>query len=281
MKHTASQEPPPKSTDLEGWRTAIAEGRLPSLRLEEIAAALQDLGVEADKRVRNPLAKHLSDALLKMLRRYIGTNHANRGEDIIYRMHGEIFEALLEPESADGRALREAFGPRVMFRAKDAIAAEYRHSRIPLQPKIKKAGEPDTVEDEDDERETDEAKAAEVGHLVQRTEPADEGEDFSGSIGDEAVSRAAHPDPALLQGVRDTDEKIDVERVVRKIKPYLKRLAFRLYMDGLPYKSKKSDSIAKACGVSDKTAEHWIEEAQKLLENVEEVKELKKVGDKS
>jgi hypothetical protein len=67
-------------------------------------------------------------------------------------------------------------------------------SPIPLQPKIKKAGKPDT-EDGDDDRETDATKAAEVGRLVQRPERGEEGEDFSGLIGDEAVSRSAHRGP--------------------------------------------------------------------------------------
>jgi len=49
----AKQPPPPKSTDLEGWRTAIRVGRLPAFRFEEIVAAFQDLGVGADKRVRD------------------------------------------------------------------------------------------------------------------------------------------------------------------------------------------------------------------------------------
>src|SRR6266581_6593306 len=113
MKPKGSNEPP-GSTDLEGWRTGIAEYRLPSFRLEAIAAAFQDLGT-ADQGVRRALAKHLNDAVLRMLRKFIETNHPNEGWDIIYRAHGEIFAALLQPGSADGSALRKAFGPRVKF----------------------------------------------------------------------------------------------------------------------------------------------------------------------
>ena len=75
-----------------------------------------------------------------MLRARVGFNHPNQGEDIIYRVHAEIFEALLKPNSKDGKALREAFGPRVMFRLKTAIAVEHKHSRIPVEGKIKKSG---------------------------------------------------------------------------------------------------------------------------------------------
>jgi hypothetical protein len=36
--------PGPRSTDLEAWRLAINEGRLPDFRLESLVAAIQDLG---------------------------------------------------------------------------------------------------------------------------------------------------------------------------------------------------------------------------------------------
>src|SRR5271165_3401672 len=130
MDQTPRPQQAPEPTDLEGWRQAIRQGLLPTFRLEALVAAIQDLGPLADSKVRNPLAKQLSDAMSRLLRRLVGMNHPNRGEDIIYRVHGELFEALLKPNSADGKALREAFTFRVSFRIKDAIATEHQHSRI-------------------------------------------------------------------------------------------------------------------------------------------------------
>src|ERR1039458_8329843 len=124
------EEPPPKPSDLDGWRQAVGDGRLRTLKLQAIAAAFQDLG-QCDIKLRNALAKHLSDAILRILRKYVGVNHPNRGEDIMFRVHGQMFEALLRPTSADGRNLRKAFVPRMLFRMKDAIAAEDRERRIP------------------------------------------------------------------------------------------------------------------------------------------------------
>jgi hypothetical protein len=281
MKTKASNEPP-GSSDLEGWRAAIAGHRLASFRLEAIAAAFQDLG-DADQGVRRALAKHLNDAVLGMLRNFIGTNHPNEGWDMIYRAHIEIFAALLQPASADGRALRTAFGPRVKFRAFDAMAIELKHSRIPLQPRVKDEDETPTAVGEDekeDDRPVDEDKANQVHLLVQPTEPGKDTTDFSGTIADEAVSRR-HADPVLLAGVRERDENIDLKRVLMRIEPYQKRLAFMLHMDDLPVLSKRTASIAAACGVSRKTAEDWVEEVQRLLANIQEVQELKKVGEKS
>lgn len=60
----ATDEDPPDSTDLDGWRRAISDGRHTGYRLEAIVAAIQDLGPCSDKAVLNPLAKHLSDAVL-------------------------------------------------------------------------------------------------------------------------------------------------------------------------------------------------------------------------
>jgi hypothetical protein len=270
---------PPDPGDLEGWRQAASNHRLAAFRPEAIVSALQDLGPNADTNVRNALAKQLNTILMNMLRRYIGTNHPNKGEDIILRVHGEIFEAILEKDSADGRALSEAFGPRVEFRAKDAIAAEYRHSRIPLAPKVR---EPERSEDEHDIA-TDKTKAAEISHLVRGSDPSESSGDVSGFVGDDAVSAAPMPDSALLETIRHIDGRIDAERALARIEDYRKRLAFRLFMEDIPYGSKRTYSIAEAVGVSAKTAEKWIAEVQRLLAATDEVQELKgtKVGERS
>jgi hypothetical protein len=134
MEQKSRLQKAPKSTDLEGWRAAISQASLSTFRLEDIVAAIQDLGPLVDSNVRNPLAKHLSDAMTKLLRKLVRTHHPNRGDDIIYRVHGQLFEALLKPNSADGKGLRQAFTARVSFRVKDAIAAEYQHSRITPRP---------------------------------------------------------------------------------------------------------------------------------------------------
>lgn len=104
-KHLGEKSPP--STDLDGWRQAIAEGRLKTFRLEHIAAAFQDLGPE-DRTVYERLAKHLSGAITGMLVKRVDKNRPNQGEDIILEVHDEIFEALLQPHTADGKALRVA-----------------------------------------------------------------------------------------------------------------------------------------------------------------------------
>lgn len=262
-----SEEDPLDSADAEGWRQIIAEDGLTSIRPETIVAGLQDLGPHAERAVLNPLAKHLSDLLIKMLRRYIGTNHPNRGEDMILRVHFQVFEALVDRNSADGRALRKAFGLTVKSRAKDAIATEYRHSRIPLTPKVREVGD----DEDEDKVETDPGRAAEVGLLVQREDDAGAPGEADGLTGSACNSAS---DPALLDGVRTADEQIDVERVLRHIKDPRKRQVFRLYMDGVPSKSKRTDSIAKAVGVSSKTVDKWIEEAQRLLGATKEVQEL-------
>jgi hypothetical protein len=263
MDTTPGEKPPPESTNLEGWRQAIADGRLPAFRLEVIVAAFQDLGPTTDKKVRNALAKHLSDSMIGMLRRAVGPNRPNNGEDIIYRVHFQLFEALLQPGSADGKGLRLAFGPRVMFRVKDAIAVEFRHARIPMHGEIKKSNRP---------KKPDDTNVDEVERLVRRPEPSDSVENADSSNGEEAASHNSNRDLTLLHGVRDADEEIDVESVLANVTDYRKRLAFRLYMDDVPFKSKKANSIAKALGISDKTAEHWIGEVQELLKT--------KVGDK-
>lgn len=232
MATSESADPPPKSTDIDGWRRAVKDGSYTRFRLEDIVAAIQDLGPCADKDVLIPLATHFSDALLHILRARVSASHRNRGEDIIERTHSQIIEALLQPKSADGRALRKAFVPRIMFRLKDAIATEARLARLP-------------------------STAAE-------SIPAGQGSC------DEWLQEPHH-DPT-----GDMNQQLDVERILEQVEDDQKRLAFRLFMDGVPYKSNKSDSIARALDISEKTAREWVKEVREQLSSAPEAQALLK-----
>ena len=124
-KAAVNQDAPPESNHLDGWRMAVREGHYTRYRLESIVAAIQDLRSSLEPSILNLLAKHLSDALHRILRDRVGFHHSNRGLDIIERTHGHIIEAVFQPTTADGRALRFAFVPRVTFRIRSAIVCEY------------------------------------------------------------------------------------------------------------------------------------------------------------
>lgn len=237
MASKTGGDPPPESTDLEGWRRAVEDGRYRKFRMEDVVAAIQDLGPGTDQRVLNPLAKHLSDALMGILRQRVHTGHPNRGWDIIERTHDQIIRAVLDPKCPDGKGLRVAFVPRVNLRIKDALIAEESEAWRPGDPPVRRrkasAGdEPDSP--------------------VPRGEPP-----------------ATSYDPSSLIA-----ENADVESVLQRIPDGRKRLAFRLYMDGIPYKSKKTRSIASALGIEEKTAREWIKEVLALLPTTPEVQDL-------
>jgi hypothetical protein len=285
---------PPPSGDLEGWRQAIAAGQLGKIRLEEIAAAFQDLGA-ADEKVRNALAKHLSRAILAiLLNRGVNPNLPNGGLDIINRVHDVIFDALLQPLSSDGKMLRVGFGYIINFRFKDAIAKSYREQVSPVQKHFRKnkvdADKADEVTDDLAEA-VDEASTF-LGGEVPNSATVDQG-DVTGSheaelareiapstfAPDEAESEEIAPskqnyDPTIFDGVNATDEAVDGERILKTITDYRKRQAFRLYMDRVPNDSMDGYSIAKACGVSEKTVREWIKEIKKQLQQNEEANEL-------
>jgi DNA-directed RNA polymerase specialized sigma24 family protein len=271
-----SEESPPASSDLEGWRRAVARGQLGLFRPEVLLCAVQDLGPDADPTVLNPIVKRLSGTIMKMARRHVGTNKPNNGEDIIHRVHSGIWASVLDPESEDGRTMRDGLGGIVKFRCLDAIALENKHSRIPLEPKlceVKRNEDPDAVP-------TDRRKAREVSYLVPAAETQGHGSADDGFMGDDAASATRPVDPAHFDGMRQLEEHVDVERVLAHITDDRKRLAFRLYMDGFPFGSKRTPSIAKAVGISTKTAEVWIAELIELLRQTDEFQELtnKKVG---
>ncbi len=280
MTKQGEDTPPPDPGDLEGWKKAVACGRVAQFPPEALVAALQDLGPGLDLAIRDPIARQLNRILMAWLRGHVGHNHVAGGEDIILRIQFTIFEALLEKNSADGKALRVAFWARVSFRAKDAIAKEYRDSRVPLTHEPKKKGTAN-----DDEVPLAEETAVEVRQLVGPSEQDEETEDVGGFVDDDAVSSTARPTAAVLEQLIHFEETMDVERVLAHIKnlDWRKRLAFRLHMEKVPAGSTKGYSIAKAVGRSSKTVEKWIKEIQDILKETREVQELtgKKVGERS
>jgi hypothetical protein len=266
MDIQTGDEDPPKSTDLDGWRKAIADNRLKTFRLEVIAAAFQDLGT-TDPQVQHALTKHLSDSIIRMLRRKVGFNHPNQGEDIIFRVHGDIFEALMLTKSADGRGLREAFGSRVLFRMKDAIITEQRERRTPADFTFDKKGTPELLDKEVAEEVIQVAAAAE---LLETDVDANSSDDY-----DRHYRRGAARDDETTE----RNEQFDVDRILECVSDPKKRLAFHLHMHGVPYKTKQENvqSIARALNISEKTARGWVEEVRLFLEQNEGAKSLKKM----
>jgi len=103
MKSTAREtEEPPSYSDLDAWREIAAGDGLRRLRPE--------------------------DEMLRLLRQRISTSYRNHGNDAIESAHDKLIVAVLKPNSADGKGLREAFRARVNFRADDAIVAEIREN---------------------------------------------------------------------------------------------------------------------------------------------------------
>ncbi|MGH6710669.1 MAG: helix-turn-helix domain-containing protein [Bradyrhizobium sp.] len=291
---------PPSSTDLEGWRGAIADGRLRKFRLETIAGAFQDLG-EADLRVRQDLAKHLSGAIIGMLRKRVDPKKPNGGEDIIFEVHEVIFVALLNPGTADGKQLRKGFGGIVNFRLKDALAQSHSDQIVPA-PKPNKssaksrktsAAKPVKKTAEEIAAEVDEVKSAlkqdvadppdetanddkppEADHVDDRPPPyiMDDAEI------DEIGPGKSEYDPSLMVAVQNMDGEIDRQRILAKIPDRVRQLAFSLHMDREP-----QEVTARACGVSTRTIRTWIAEIQEDLQQTKEAQELliRRAGAKS
>lgn len=122
MERQSGESPQPD--DLAAWRRLIAGNELSHCTHESVVAAIQSLGPNGERRILNALMKHISDVLNRILRNRIGRNHPNEGFDIIERAHTQLIEALLQPNSPDGKGLAVAFKARVDFRAADAIRAE-------------------------------------------------------------------------------------------------------------------------------------------------------------
>jgi DNA-directed RNA polymerase specialized sigma24 family protein len=146
MKRGAkSPEEPPSPFDLEGWRSVAAGDRLRLLRPEDIVAAIQHIGPNGDQRVLADLITYVSGELLRIIKRLVGKNQRNEGEDIIWRAHHQLIVAVLKPDSKDGQALCKTFRTCVEFRVADAIRAErkyaLRNQPYKMQPGVTDHGE--------------------------------------------------------------------------------------------------------------------------------------------
>lgn len=259
---------PPPSTDAIGWQKITQSDQLRRYAPEAIIAAFQNAGGK-DRRLRADMARYLSDLVQRVLRKRVGTNKMNSGQDIIDDVHDEFFAAICNPSCADAKGYRESFYGRLTFRLKDAISEEETAKLIP-PPDEKK---PAAGESNDDS----EAGGEISGKMELRPaleESAAEGLfEVEEHTADAGVKR---PDPALLQNVDQLVEAIDVERILAQIPDARKRLAFRLHMDRVPYGGKKGTaSIAGALEIDRKTAEHWVAEVREfLLEHVTQVRTL-------
>lgn len=205
----------PSPTDREGWRRAVQEGSLPTFHIEAIVAAVQAMLRDNDDTLLNALVGYLSEVLTHWLSRRVSKRHRNYGRDIVERAHDVIVEAMLLPDSQDGRALRKTFWSCASFRLADAIRHEQLYAE--REPAYALDANGDAIEP------TDESAWIEV------------------------------------------EQNAEVERVLSTITDDRKRLAFRLFMDQVPYDSKKGHSISKALGIDESTAREWIGEVQTQL----------------
>jgi len=258
MGSSTDTRPVLKSTDLRGWQDVVAQGRLGDFPMEAVIAAFLDLRPNSEPNIKYALARHISDDLLRRLRRSTGRNHPNAGQDIIDRVHFEIWEALARPESADAKGMRKAYASRVQFRLKDAIAKEQRARRVPDPEKL-----PGTKKEKSKSKGDEDAETVELVDICDHPDLRDEDVSDEAEIaGGAGIMR----DATLLQSVRELDEQIAVDRfLLENVPDYKRRLAFRLFMDKVPYKSKRGISIASLLKIDESTARIWIEEIQALL----------------
>lgn len=268
--------PPPDPNDHHGWHSSVMKNNHLKYDAQVLFCALQGLGAKANMQVRNALANQLSRLVIKFLRRKVSNNFPNEGLDIIFRAQDYVFNAAAKPNSSDGIGFREAFYPRLSFRLKDAIKKEYNLRRTEenilaekLDKKTRNAStrkvsskglvsETNMVEGQEDLGELDSEQA------VSSHEPDD-------NHYDDSPSTKTTYDHSLFDEVNECIEHMDVDRLLKMHVPdERKRLVFRLFMDDVPYKSKRratTHSIADAMGIDESTARAWVQEIKELLKD--------------
>ena len=119
-----ADDEPPLPTDHDAWRRIVDCGRLGAYREEWIVAAIRAAfgkkGV--DQRFVRAMITFISDRMMKILRYEVpGKRFPNEGRDIIENAHSALLNAMLSPNSADGKALCKWFRPTLRSRAIDHI----------------------------------------------------------------------------------------------------------------------------------------------------------------
>lgn len=187
---------------------------------------------------------------------------------------GNLLASYVKADSNTFEGFREAFRVRLNFRLKDSIAKELQLRRTEEDIFAEKAGKAkqkaSVRNDEskgvwaDDQLTEDEEDLADI-----------EGEQtvsFHETVAkhdDEALLEQSSYDPSMFDGVNDFIERMDIDRLLKKHVPdNRKRLVFRLFMDDVPFKTKRKTttlSIADAMEIDESTARAWVKEVQETL----------------
>lgn len=149
--------------DLATWRSIVAEGQLSRRQPGEIVCACRKAKSLKDEQLESDLACHLSDVVIRELKRKVKSSFPDGGREIVDDAHFKIMEAVFDPASADGKALPEHFEARLHFRFLDALKRQRQRQQVELPPLIDNDG---SQEDSKDALATFGFDSVEVAHTL-------------------------------------------------------------------------------------------------------------------
>ena len=316
MKHDNGEDVP-SSTDLEGWKRVAASGRLPHFRLEHLVAAFQDLGTQdrrlyenlakhlsnaiigiLTKRVGNNRPNHGQDiisdahgaifeALLKPKTKAGQALRTHFGPQVNFRMLDALANSMLGQVTMSEKRFRrgEKAKSEPTFRELEDGALD---AQAVLEVDSASSPHGETKENTPNGKrgKIDGAQKGLVSQLVFNINDVSDVEDSNAehtliyvtrSEDDDVGFGKSDRDQSNLGGPFEQEQMIDVKRILMSIPDIRKRLAFVLHMEQVPADSKKVKSIARACGVNEKTAREWIDEVVAFLRSKDAVNELREL----
>ncbi len=120
----SQKDEPPQPDDEDGWRRVVAEGRLKALPEAKVVEAIQTLMLdrEHDQRLIEDLVHPISERMHRTIRGGVSRSRfADEGRQIVEDTHAAMLEALLSPDSADGKGLRTRFFGTLRNRTTDVV----------------------------------------------------------------------------------------------------------------------------------------------------------------
>jgi DNA-directed RNA polymerase specialized sigma24 family protein len=103
------------------WNERLASGEVETVSLELLFRTCRDLHQQDNGRLVERLVSVLVGRAARSLRKRVGRNHVNGGEDIVADAVAKVVDAILNPSSADAAAFGEAFQVTLGRRLADQI----------------------------------------------------------------------------------------------------------------------------------------------------------------
>ena len=112
----------------EDWKRILRDGRLASVRPEDIFVACRVIDRRAEERLVGELMAGLAEVGARFLRRRVSASHPNGGADIVHATLAKLQDAILVPDHPDAIGYSTGFFAKLELRLMDQLRRSSKRS---------------------------------------------------------------------------------------------------------------------------------------------------------